>query len=143
MLLVTAALALVLSEPIGASSVATEAEGLSAAASRTQTPAAAQPDGATDPKEQPADAKEPPTPEHTGLRALFGNLGQDIKHLPAMENLSLAVVGGWLALAAHPADATFNAHLQSESDAVSAFFAPGKYLGNTPEQVAFSLGTYA
>jgi membrane-associated phospholipid phosphatase len=60
-----------------------------------------------------------------------------------MQNLYLAAVGGGLAAAAHPWDATFNAHVQSQSDAVSAFFAAGKYLGNTPEQVAFSLGTYA
>ena len=34
--------------------------------------------------DQKADAKEPPTPEHTGVHALFGNLGRDIKKLPAM-----------------------------------------------------------
>jgi membrane-associated phospholipid phosphatase len=33
--------------------------------------------------------------------------------------------------------------LQSHYDAVNAFFAPAKYLGNTPEQIALSLGTYA
>ncbi len=143
MLAIPAALALLLSGPISTSSVVTQAEGSSAATSQTQPSAAAQPEGANDPKEQPPDAKKPPTPEHTGLRALFGNLGEDIKHLPSMQNLELAAVGGGLAAAAHPVDATFNAHLQSQSDAVSAFFAPGKYLGNTPEQVAFSLGTYA
>ena len=96
-----------------------------------------------DPKDQQADAKEPPTPAHTGLRALFGNLVEDVKHLPAMQNLYLAAIGGGLAAAAHPADQTFNARLQSPSAAVSAAFAPGKYVGNTPEQVALSLGTYA
>ena len=43
----------------------------------------------------------------------------------------------------HPVDQSFNAKVLSHYDAVNTFFAPGKYLGNTPEQVAFSLGTYA
>jgi membrane-associated phospholipid phosphatase len=55
----------------------------------------------------------------------------------------IAGAGGALALAVHPVDQTFNARLMSTSDAVNAFFAPGKYLGDTPEQVAFSIGTYA
>jgi len=104
-------------------------------------PQAAQPQPT--PQEQKADAKEPPTPEHTGIRALFSNLGEDIKHLPEMENVYLAAIGGGLAGAVHPFDQSFNARLASQSDAVNAFFAPGKYLGNTPEQVAMSLGTYA
>jgi membrane-associated phospholipid phosphatase len=119
MLLMTTVLALALSTP---------AQG--------QTPAATP----ADPQEQKADAKEPPTPEHTGIHALFGNLGTDIKHLPAMQNLYLAAIGGALAAAVHPLDPTFNAHLQSHYDTV---FAPGKYLGGTVEQVALSLGTYA
>src|SRR5438093_583564 len=54
------------------------------------------------PAEQKAEAKEPPTPEHTGIRALFANLIEDIKHLPAKQNLYLAGLGGGLAGAAHP-----------------------------------------
>jgi len=105
------------------------------AAQETQKPA--------DPQQQKAEAKEPPTPPHTGIRALFGNLGEDIKHLPAMQNLYIAGIGGGLAAAAHPWDQAFNAKLLSHYDAVNTAFAPGKYLGNTPEQVAFSVGTYA
>jgi hypothetical protein len=104
-----------------------------------QTPAAAP----AAPQEQKADQKEPPTPEHTGIHALFGNLGEDIKHLPDMQNVLIAAVGGGLALAVHPADPTFNAHLQSSNGTVNAVFAPGKYVGDTPEQVALALGTYA
>jgi hypothetical protein len=96
-----------------------------------------------DPQEQAADQKEPPTPVHTGIRALFGDLGEDVKHLPAMQNVYIAAIGGGLALAVHPLDPTFNANLQSQNAGVDAVFAPGKYLGNTPEQVALSLGTYA
>ena len=96
-----------------------------------------------DRQEQNADAKEPPTPAHTGLRALVGNLGEDIKHLPAMQNVYLAALGGGLALAAHPADASLNAHLQSQNDTGDDWWALGKYLGDTPEQIAMSIGTYA
>jgi membrane-associated phospholipid phosphatase len=92
-----------------------------------------------DPPAQTAEQKEPPTPPHTGIRALFGNLGEDVKQLPEMQNAYLAAIGGGLALAVHPADDTFNARLQGHN----AFFAPGKYLGGTAEQIAFSLGTYA
>ena len=96
-----------------------------------------------DPQKQKADAKEPPTPPHTGIRALFGDLGEDFKHLPEMQNIYIAAVGGGLALAAHPVDQTFNARLLSHYDTVNRAFAPGKYLGDTPVQIAFSVGTYA
>ena len=96
-----------------------------------------------DPQKQKADAKEPPTPPHTGIRALFGDLGEDFKHLPEMQNVYIAAVGGGLALAAHPVDQTFNARLLSHYDTVNRAFAPGKYLGDTPVQIAFSVGTYA
>ena len=94
-------------------------------------------------QDQKAEAKEPPTPAHTGLRALFGNLVEDVKHLPSMQNVYIAGVGGGLALAVHPWDQTFNEHLVSHYDVVNGIFAPGKYIGDTPVQVAFSLGTYA
>jgi len=106
---------------------------------QTQTPASAP----AQPQEQNADQKEPPTPAHTGLHALFGDLGEDIKHLPEMQNVLIAAIGGGLALAVHPADQTFNANLQSQYGTVNAVFAPGKFVGDTPEQVALSLGTYA
>src|SRR6266853_1244924 len=108
------------------------------AAEQAQTPASA-PAGSN----APAEAKEPPTPPHTGLRALGRGVIGDIKHLPAKENMYLALVGGALAAGAKPVDQTFNVHLRSHYDAVNAAFAPAKYLGNTPEQVAVSLGTYA
>jgi membrane-associated phospholipid phosphatase len=98
---------------------------------------------AAETQEQKADAKEPPTPEHTGIRALFGNLGEDLKHLPSWPNVYIAAVGGGLALAVHPWDKEFNAHLQSGGDATDDFFAAGKYIGSTEVQIAFSVGTYA
>lgn len=115
----------------------------SAAADRPvadQAPAAAAESPA--PQQQKADAQEPPTPEHTGLRALFHNLVEDITHLPSMQNAAIAGIGGGLALGAHPWDQTVNANLQSSSSA-DDWWAPGKYIGDTPEQIAASLTTYA
>lgn len=101
------------------------------------------PPPAADPQEQKAEAKEPPTPAHTGVRALFGDLVADLKHLPSRRNFAILALGGGLAAAAHPLDQTFNTRLRSHYDGVNTAFAAGKYLGNTLEQVALSLGTYA
>jgi membrane-associated phospholipid phosphatase len=95
------------------------------------------------PQPDQSEAKKPPTPEHTGIRALFGNLAGDYTHLPHKDNFIVAAIGGGLALAVHPIDDNVNAHLRSHYDVVNAIFAPAKYFGNTPEQVALSLGTYA
>jgi len=132
--LITAALTLVLSGP---------AQPPQAPAPESQEQQAQPQEPQAGPSEQKAEAKEPPTPPRTGIRALFGNLGEDVKNLPAMQNVYIAAIGGGLALAAHPGDQAFNAKLLSHYDTVNSAFAPGKYLGNTPEQVAFSLGTYA
>jgi hypothetical protein len=123
--------------------LATPPVDIPAAQQPPETSAQAVDDQGNQPKDQKAEAKEPPTPAHTGIRALFGNLIEDVQHLPSMQNLYLTGVGGGLAALAHPADATLNGHLRSHYDVVNAAFAPGKYVGNTPEQVALSLGTYA
>ena len=88
------------------------------------------------------DDGKPPTPPHTGIRALLDGLKEDILHLPSKPNLQLVVIGGGLALAAHPFDQTFNIRLHSHYTFVNAAFAPAKYVGNTPEQMALSIGTY-
>jgi hypothetical protein len=90
-----------------------------------------------------AEAKKPATPPHTGIRALASGLLDDVKHLPAMDNVYLVLLGGGLAAAAHPFDQTFNVHLRSHYSVVNGMFWPAKYYGDTPEQVALSLGTYA
>jgi len=105
-------------------------------------PAAQEPQQSPDPQAQKAEAKEPPTPPHTGIRALAENLVEDVKHLPSKQNLYLTAIGGGLAAAVHPADVSFNARLRSHYDTVNTAFLPGKYVGNTPEQVAGSIGTY-
>src|SRR5690348_699236 len=80
----------------------------------------------------PFDQGTPPTPPHTGIHALLHNVVEDITKLPAMQNVYILSVGGGLALAVHPADQTFNGKLGGRWN---KFFAPGKYVGDTPEQV--------
>jgi membrane-associated phospholipid phosphatase len=94
-------------------------------------------------KKQETDAKKPPTPERTGISALFGNLAGDYTHLAHRDNFYVAALGGGLALAVHPLDANFNVHLRSHYTTVNRAYAPAKYVGNTPEQIALSLGTFA
>jgi len=89
------------------------------------------------------DPERPPTPPHTGIHALFSGLWLDIKNLPSPPNAYIAAIGGGAAAAVHPWDRTFNVRLRSHYDVVDDVFAPAKYYGNTPEQLALSIGTYA
>ena len=89
------------------------------------------------------DPERPPTPPHTGIHALFSGLWLDIKNLPSPPNAYIAAIGGGAAAAVHPWDQTFNVRLRSHYDVVDDVFAPAKYYGNTPEQLALSIGTYA
>ena len=114
-------------------------QAIAAAVQDEQQPPAPAPAGS----DAPPEAKEPPTPPHTGFRAMARGLVADFTHLPAKENMYLALVGGGLAAAAHPVDSTFNIRLRSHYEVVNAGFAPAKYLGNTPEQIGISLATYA
>jgi len=93
--------------------------------------------------QKPADAKEPPTPPHTGVHALFRGIGEDITHLPSKSNLTIALIGGGAAFAVHPVDQDFNVQLRSHYTIVNDAFMPAKYFGDTPEQVAIALATYA
>ncbi len=94
-------------------------------------------------QDEPPDAKKPPTPEHTGIHALFRNLGEDYKNLWHLDNLAVAAIGGGAALAVHPWDPDVNAHLRSHYDLVNDVYAPAKYYGGTPVQVSLSIGSYA
>jgi hypothetical protein len=89
------------------------------------------------------DLNEPPTPEHTGIHALLGNLLEDFKLLPSMQNVYIAAAGGAAALAVHPADQSVNTYMINHYTQFNAFFAAGKYIGNTPEQIAGAVATYA
>jgi membrane-associated phospholipid phosphatase len=127
---------------IGQPSQPVVAQDVIAAAAQTQASPADQSGEAGQPTAK-VDDNNPPTPPHTGIHALFRNLGDDFKHLPAKDNAYLALLGGGLAALAHPADATFNVHLRSHDPLVNNIYKPAKYLGDTPEQAALSLGTYA
>jgi hypothetical protein len=115
------------------------------AAPATQNPPeAAEPGSARTPQQKsadPVDAK-PPTPVHTGFRALFGDLKEDVTHLPSKQNLYLAGIGGGLALGTHPFDHTVNVRELNEYPIVNTIFSPAKYYGDTPEQMALSIGTW-
>lgn len=73
-------------------------------------------------------AGPPPTPRHTGIKALVTGLVVDFKYLPSRENLIWAGVGGGLALALHPADDNVNRTFVA-SDVADRIFKPGAILG--------------
>jgi len=73
-------------------------------------------------------AGPPPTPRHTGVKAMAQHLVTNFKYLPSTENLLWAGAGGGLALAAHPFDDDVNRALVGNS-AAEAFFKPGAVLG--------------
>lgn len=83
-----------------------------------------------------------PTPRHTGIKATLKNIVHDFGHLPSKQNLTIAAIGGGLALAAHPIDDNVNERLAGNS-AADTFFKPGKYIGQTPTLIGVSLGVYA
>jgi hypothetical protein len=83
-----------------------------------------------------------PTPRHTGVRALFKDLGSDFKRLPSKENLLWAVFGGGLALAVHPADDNVNEYLVGNTTA-EKFFKPGAVIGQIGTLLGTSLTIYA
>ena len=108
-----------------------------------EPPPQAQPQGETKKPDTTSEDKKPETPPHTGIRALLDGLRLDIAHLPSTPNLYIALAGGAGALVAHPFDQDFNIHLRSHYTLVNDLYAPAKYYGDTPEQVALSVGTYA
>jgi membrane-associated phospholipid phosphatase len=73
-------------------------------------------------------AGPPPTPVHTGIKAMTKHLITNFKYLPSMENLYWAGAGGGLALAAHPFDDNVNAWFLNNTGADN-FFKPGEVLG--------------
>ncbi|HKE84208.1 MAG TPA: phosphatase PAP2 family protein [Vicinamibacterales bacterium] len=87
-------------------------------------------------------AGPPPTPRHTGIKALVKDLGNDITHLPSKENLLWVGIGGGLALAAHPFDDDVNQSL-TNSDFAKSFFRPGEVIGELPTLLTLAVTTYA
>jgi PAP2 superfamily len=136
--LLSGAIAGLLSGPAAAQCVATDS-----AASRSAgepfavlTPANADLERA----EQPAGP--PPTPRHTGVRALVKDLVNDYAHLPSRENAIWLSVGGGLALAGHPYDDNVNEALVGNSVAEN-IFGPGAVLGQFATLISTSTIVYA
>lgn len=73
-------------------------------------------------------AGPPPTPRHTGIKALVTGLIVDFKYVPSRENLMWAGIGGGLALAVHPVDDNVNRALVGGKTA-GRIFKPGEILG--------------
>jgi hypothetical protein len=113
-----------------------------AAVARTDTTSEPR-ESAQTPEEQPsaqaADEKKPPTPPHTGVRALTSGLVEDVKHLPSKPNAYLTMLGGGLALAVHPIDDNVNARLAGSENV----WRPGKYVGLTPVQMGTAAAVFA
>ena len=89
-------------------------------------------------------AGPPPTPQHTGIKALVTGLVIDFKYLPSRENLMWAGIGGGLALAVHPADDNLNRALVGDETAEKIFKA-GEVLGElatllTSASVVYAVG---
>ena len=87
-------------------------------------------------------AGPPPTPRHTGIKAMAKDLVADVKHLPSKENLFWVGLGGGLALAAHPADDNVNAYFL-KNDSSKNFFVVGKYLGELYTLLPAAVTVYA
>jgi len=89
----------------------------------------AQMEEADEPQVVTTPAGPPPTPRHTGIKAMATGIVSDLKHLPSTENLFWAATGGGLALAVHPLDDNVNQALVGNSGA-EKFFKPGEVLGS-------------
>jgi membrane-associated phospholipid phosphatase len=85
-------------------------------------------------------AGPPPTPEHTGIKATAREFLIDFKHLPSRENLLWVGIGSGVALAVHPADTSFNAHVSG--DGWDKFFAVGTVVGNSATLFSVSTAVY-
>src|SRR3954469_21750538 len=99
-------------------------------ASSLDTSLAQQPDG------------PPPTPRHTGIKAMTKHLVTNFKYLPSMENLYWAGAGGGLALAVHPFDDDVNENLRGNDTAKNVLKA-GEILGGLGTLLGSASAVYA
>ncbi|MCU1384665.1 MAG: superfamily protein [Acidobacteria bacterium] len=86
-------------------------------------------------------AGPPPTPRHTGIKAMLKGLATDVEHLPSRENLLWVGVGSGLSLAVHPADDNVNQHLIGGGPA--DVFRPGRLMGALPTLFGTAATVYA
>ena len=87
-------------------------------------------------------AGPPPTPRHTGIKALVTGIVIDVKHLPSRENLLWAGIGGGLALAVHPVDDNVNHYLVGNKTA-ERIFKPGEIMGELGTLLGSASAVYA
>ena len=73
--------------------------------------------------------------------ALFGNMLDDVKHIPRRNTAYWLAGGAALTAAVHPFDTTLNERLVG-SDVADAAFKPGHIIGSTPVQLVSSITTY-
>lgn len=123
------------------------------AAAHAQTPASpdsgqaladAQPAVAAAPQQgtSPDPAQVPPKPAHTGLAALVYETGRDFKAFPQRESTWVILgAGGALALLAHPADSSLNAHLVGKTWAEN-LWKPGHVVGGGWVMIPVPIGVY-
>jgi hypothetical protein len=90
----------------------------------------------------PQPAGPPPTPRHTGIKAMLTGLVTDVEHLPSRENLMWVGIGGGLALAAHPFDKRVNRELVGHTRAEN-FFKPGEVIGELGTLLGGASAVYA
>jgi membrane-associated phospholipid phosphatase len=90
----------------------------------------------------PQPAGPPPTPRHTGIKAMLTGLVTDVEHLPSRENLMWVGIGGGLALAVHPLDKRVNRSLVGNSRA-ETFFKPGEVIGELGTLLGSASAVYA
>lgn len=82
-----------------------------------------------------------PAPRHPSVKTIFKDLADDVKHLPASENVFWGALGGGLALAAHPFDAEVTRALTGNNIATSGFEA-GRVLGSFPMLMGSAITVY-
>src|SRR5438552_9089860 len=87
-------------------------------------------------------AGPPPTPRHTGIKAMLKELVVDVKELPSRENLLWVGIGSGLALAAHPFDDDVN-HKLVGNDTADNIFKAGEILGELGTLLGTSSAVYA
>ena len=90
----------------------------------------------------PQPAGPPPTPRHTGIKALATHLVTNFKYLPSKENLYWAGAGGGLALAVHPFDDNVNEYLVG-NDTAEKIFKAGEILGELGTLLGSASAVYA
>ena len=128
--------------PVAAQNVATTAPASSGVAQDVATTAPASSGGDAGQVIQLPPAGPVPTPEHTGIKALFKDLLDDTKHLPSMTNLFWVGAGAAGALAIHPADNHINEELTDASWSHGTFGA-GAVLGQSYTLLGASIAVYS